>query len=75
MRVGFVPFFAIDLGVVSLFLLRITFPRLVRLFVGALIITVSGVVLEIPLGLMPIKPRTGQQFLVGTKSVLSFNKL
>ena len=44
MRVGFVPFFAIDLGVVSLFLLRITFPRLVRLFVGALIITVSGVV-------------------------------
>jgi hypothetical protein len=50
MRVGFVPFFEIDLGVVvSLFLLRITFPRLVRLFVGALIITVSGIVLGVSL--------------------------
>jgi hypothetical protein len=31
MRVGFVPFFEIDLGVIALFLLGIAFPRLVRL--------------------------------------------
>ena len=46
MCVGFVPFVEIDLGVVvSLFLLRITLPRLVRLFVRAFIITVSRVVI------------------------------
>ena len=78
MRVGFVPFFEIDLGVVvSLFLLRITLPWLVRLAVGALIVIVSGVVFGglfahgYTSGLIRIKPRTGPQFLVGTKSVSS----
>ena len=45
MRVCFVPFFEINLGiVVALFLFRIALPRLIRLFMGALIRLLSRVV-------------------------------
>ena len=36
-RVRFVPFFEINLGVVALFFFRVALPRLIRLFMGALI--------------------------------------
>ena len=75
MRVCFVPFFKINLGVVvALFFLRIALPRLIRLFMGALIRLLARVVFG---GLFAhgdtstdeyIKLRTGLRFLEGIEA-------
>jgi hypothetical protein len=56
MRVCVVPFFEINLGiVVALFFFRIALPRLIRLFMGALIRLLSRVVFS-GLSLIGIPP-------------------
>ena len=70
MRFSFVPLLEVNLGVVvSLFLLRIAFPRLIVLLVRSVIGLPAGIIFRrlfahgIPLALHETKRRTDQRFL------------